>query len=406
MKIYVHHKYNSEIFWYFFHGVDVNLDDIPYPVLDIKEKNININFEYKGNKFIVIFCDDRFWDKKDGRHIIDSHLYQFQKGLINNRGWNDYFIHNHLIDFNVNIKKHSKRLGKKLDIFLIDWEGLGFLEKYKILDYQINNLFLDEFKLNTKYTNYPTTQILSSFLYTNGLNFRDFYYFSDFLKLKKERDYKLHYAVRRPTEKKFKNIEILDKIKSDDFIITYSSYVNTHDNDDLKYRKIAKFFEDNIISKFKDTAFFNKRKYGIENFGEETNNNNTREMLWKLLPFSEVEMLDEYVEDGFITEKLFLRILAEKPFIPTNIEAVKFYENICKKYNQPITEYPLEYKTLDDIIDTLNECINNTEKWEELVNNITNWVIELKTSIIKILDNNNSYLDFIKNQHKNEKEVI
>jgi len=406
MKIYVHHKYNSEIFWYFFHGVDVNLDDIPYPVLDIKEKNININFDYKGNKFTVIFCDDRFWDKKDGRHIIDSHLYQFQKGLINNRGWNDYFIHNHLIDFNIKIKKHSKRLGKKLDIFLIDWEGLGFLEKYKILDYQINNLFLDEFKLNTKYTNYPTTQILSSFLYTNGLNFRDFYFFSDFLKLKKERDYKLHYAVRRPTEKKFKNIEILDKIKSDDFIITYSSYVNTHDNDDLKYRKMAKFFEDNIIPKFKDTAFFNKRKYGIKNFGEETNNNNTREMLWKILPFSEVEILDEYVEDGFITEKLFLRILVEKPFIPTSIESVKFYEKICKNYGEPIPSYPLKYEKLEDIIDTLNEYISNDEKWEILVKDITNWVILLKSSLIKILDNNNSYLNFIINQDINEKEVI
>lgn len=406
MKIYVHHKYKSEIFWYFFHGVKINLDDIPYPVLDIKEKNININFDYKGNKFTAIFCDDRFWDKKDGRHIIDSHLYQFQKGLINNRGWNDYFIHNHLIDFNVKIKKHSNKLGKKLDIFLIDWEGLGFLEKYKILDYQINNLFLDEFILNTKYTNYPTTQILSSFLYTNGLNFRDFYYFSDFLKLKKERDYKLHYAVRRPTDKKIKNIEILDKIKSDDFIITYSSYVNTHDNDDIKYREIAKFFEENVISKFKDTAFFNKRKYGIDNFGEETNNNNTREMLWKILPFSEVEILDEYVEDGFITEKLFLRILAEKPFIPTNIDAVKFYENVCKKYNQPINEYPLEYKTLDDIIDTLNECIDNNEKWQELVNNITDWVISLKKSIIKILDNNNSYLDYILNDVPSKKHTI
>ena len=54
----------------------------------------------------------------------------------------------------------------------------------------------------------------------------------------------------------------------------------------------------------------------------------------------------------------------------------------------------------------LNECINNTEKWEELVNNITNWVIELKTSIIKILDNNNSYLDFIINDMPYKKHTI
>mgnify|MGYP001395627276 CR=1 FL=1 len=60
--------------------------------------------------------------------------------------------------------------------------------------------------------------------------------------------------------------------------------------------------ENPVLSKFKDDAVFNKRKYGIHNFGEETNNNNTREMLWKVLPFSEVEILDEYIEDGFITE--------------------------------------------------------------------------------------------------------
>ena len=43
MKLYIHHKYKSEIFWYLFHGVDIDLDDIPYPVLDIKKKNIEIN---------------------------------------------------------------------------------------------------------------------------------------------------------------------------------------------------------------------------------------------------------------------------------------------------------------------------------------------------------------------------
>ena len=103
MKLYIHHKYKSEIFWYLFHGVDIDLDDIPYPVLDIKKKNIEINFKYREENFTAIFCDERFWNKKDGRHIIDSHLYQLQKKLIDNRGWNDYFIHNHLTDFNVKI---------------------------------------------------------------------------------------------------------------------------------------------------------------------------------------------------------------------------------------------------------------------------------------------------------------
>ena len=406
MKLYVHHKYKSEIFWYLFHGVDVNLDDIPYPVLDIKNKDISILFEYKNKKFTTIFCDDRYWDKKDGRHIFDSHLYQLQKKLIDNRGWNDYFIHNHLTDFNIEVKKHSDKLSKKLDLFLIDWEGLNFLTKYKILDYQKNNLFLDEFLLNRKYTNYPTTQVIASLLYTNGLNFRDFHYFSDFLKLKKDYKYKLHYAIRRPTDKKINNVKVLSKINSNDFIITYSSYVNKHENDDKSYIKIVELFEKNIIPTFKKESFFNKKEYGIENFGEETNVNNTRELLWKILPFAEIEILDEYVEEGFITEKLFLRILAEKPFIPTTINSVKFYENICNKYGSPIPPYPLEYKTLDDIIDILNDSLNNEKEWEQLVMDIQNWVILLKKSLIKILNTNNSYLDFVLNDKKRESNII
>ena len=406
MKLYIHHKYKSEIFWYFFHGVDVDLDDVPYPVLDIKKKNIEINFKYRKENFTAIFCDDRCWYNQDGRHIIDCHLYQLQKKLIDNRGWNDYFIHNHLIDFNVKIKKHSNRLGKKLDMFLIDWEGFFTLEKYKILDYQKNNLFLDEISLNKKYISYPTTQILSSFLYTNGLNFRDFYYFSDFLKLKKDYQYKLQYAVRRPTDKKISNIESLNKIKSDKFIITYSSYVNTHDNDDAMHIKRAKFFEKNIVSSFKNTSFFDKRKYGIENFGEETNNNNVRELLWNVLPFAEMEILDEYTEEGFLTEKLILRILAEKPFISTNIKDIEFYENICKKYGEPISKYPLEYKKIDDVVDILNEYLNDDTKWNTFIEDVRNWVVSLKSALIKILNNNNSYLDFILDEQENQKALL
>ena len=154
------------------------------------------------------------------------------------------------------------------------------------------------------------------------------------------------------------------------------------------------------------SSFFDKRKYGIENFGEETNNNNVRELLWNVLPFAEMEILDEYTEEGFLTEKLILRILAEKPFISTNIKDIEFYENICKKYGEPISKYPLEYKKIDDVVDILNEYLNDDTKWNTFIEDVRNWVVSLKSALIKILNNNNSYLDFILDEQENQKALL
>lgn len=395
MKIYVHHKYDSEIFWYFFHGVKIEPKDIPAPVLDIGDENIEVKFNYKGIEFTTIFCDDRLWNKKDGNHVIDSHIFQFQKKLINNRGWNDYFIENHNKYFIPYIEEYSVRLNKKLDIFLIDWEGLHFLKKCKLLQFQNNNIFLDEANLNNNYTFYPITHILGSFIYKSGLPIKDFYYFSDFLKLKKEFEYKLHYGVRRPTEEKVKNIENLLKINSDDFLITHSSYIHRNENFEKNYLKILTYFQEKVVPAFKKSSLINKRKYGIEDFGEELNYNNIREMMWKVIPLSEVEIIDEYIKDGYVSEKSIIRILAEKPFIPTNTSVIDFYKNICDIFEENSPEYPLKYKNIEDIVDLLNLKLKDDTEWSNLVLILKEYVSSLKLSLFNIINNNNSYLDIL-----------
>ena len=50
MKFYVHHKYSSNLFWYLFHGTDV--EQIPSYYFDIQNsKDVEINTTY--NDFVM-----------------------------------------------------------------------------------------------------------------------------------------------------------------------------------------------------------------------------------------------------------------------------------------------------------------------------------------------------------------
>ena len=81
----------------------------------------------------------------------------------------------------------------------------------------------------------------------------------------------------------------------------------------------------------------------------------------------------------------------------------QYYNNEIKIKSLILHDLIKSYK---DFINMNNDCINDDKKWEEMVTNITNWVKSLKTSIIKILDNNNSYLDFVINDVPTKKHTI
>ena len=89
-KIYIHHKYTNEVFWYLFHGTDVLLEDVPanyYHTID----EIEITTNYRNIEYRIIFCEEKNWDRLDGIHIFDFHLSALECGIITDRGYTHEF---------------------------------------------------------------------------------------------------------------------------------------------------------------------------------------------------------------------------------------------------------------------------------------------------------------------------
>jgi len=93
---YVHHYYTYELFWYFFHGVAVDVkNDVPTWTYEnrynknikIKE-TIKINCSYKNNDITIYFVNENDWDKDDGYHIFDYNINLIENNLVADRGWN------------------------------------------------------------------------------------------------------------------------------------------------------------------------------------------------------------------------------------------------------------------------------------------------------------------------------
>ena len=303
MKFYVHHKYSSNLFWYLFHGTDV--EQIPSYYFDIQNsKDVEINTTYNDTVIDIIFCDDRYWDKLDGNHIIDSHVKGMELGINDDRGYNHKFYNYLIHEFVPNLKDKAKILKDKLHFFYIDWEGYTHVSRIGLTHSPHIQVFADEFKKssNWKIGNYKNhiyvfTQVINSFIHTSGLGIKNFYFFHDYLKHKTDYKYKLSYSVRRMTHHKLENTKEFLKL-GNDALFTYSSYGYQDDTVDLTIKTPLKEFNENIKPFLPKESFINKRGCGIHDWGSEENRNNIDEMMYKILPLAEIELIDEYIEDG------------------------------------------------------------------------------------------------------------
>ena len=400
MKFYVHHKYSSNLFWYFFHGTDIK--NIPsYYFDEQKESDVEIKTTYKENDITILFCGDRYWDKLDGNHILDSHVKGMELGINSDRGYNHKFYNYLINDLVPDIKEKGKLLKDKLHFFYIDWEGYTHVSKIGLTNINHIKVFGDEFKkgINWKAGNYKNhiyafTQVFNSFIHTSGLGIKNFYFFHDYLKHKNDYKYKLSYSIRRMTQHKLENSKEFLKL-GDDCLLTYSSYGYQNDTVDLNIEKPWKEFNETIKPKLPKESFINKRGIGIHDWGSEENRNNIEEMMYKILPLAEIELIDEYILDGFITEKSIIRILAGKPFIPFQRQTISFYENLLKEFNLPIIEYPLKFEEGDLPINELSKIIKDEVDYRKLKKDLQNWVMNLRNGLIKIIESNNSYLDIM-----------
>ena len=421
-KIYVHHNYTYELFWYFFHGVNVDINDVvthtnketafnkKVPITN----HIKIKAEYKNNKLEILFCGDDLWER-DGEHILDYSIYALQKELVSDRGYNtliNKMIDNELIPFFNKIVTNTKNI----HFFHLDWEGHNPYYHHKmdtIMDKRIN-VYLDEMESDIEPIKYPNkhflfTNTFISFIYPNTLGLREFKFFGEILKYKTDYKYKINFPIRRIYGHKLRVYNKIKTIQNSQINITNSSF---HDTPQYSMDTVDSL-RNSILEKLGKNNFIEKRGYGIYDWGGEWNENNVKEMMWKLFGISEVNLIPEYHPDeaynnirknenpllignSFMTEKSVSHILAKKPFIPFYYKTIEFYDSILIKHGYTPIEYPIKYYFVNEIIDEINEMASNNE-WSLFKQKLQDWVNNTHDSLINILNTNNDYLNHLIN---------
>jgi hypothetical protein len=123
-------------------------------------------------------------------------------------------------------------------------------------------------------------------------------------------------------------------------------------------------------------------------------------MYYKILSLAEVEILDEWMEMDYISEKSVIRILSGKLFLPSSFKLFDFYNEMQVKYNKIPHTLSFRYNSFDELVDLINKSVNNESKWNDLKTDLKKWVETTRKNIIDICYSNNSYLDIILNKSK------
>ena len=427
-KIYIHHNYSYERFWYFFHGVDVDIKNVPtHTNLDTAfNKNIPITdkvyipIKYKGEEIEVSFVGDDKW-KEPGHHIFDYSIFLYDVKMASDRGFNSNIMDT--VD-NIVLPKLNSSVSKKnkIHFIYIDWEGHNAYKHHKF-DTNLNkniNVYVDE---NDELYSYPNSYNpfslnFMSFIYPNTLGLREYVFFNDLLKNRKSGyKHKMNYPIRRLYRTKLEMFAKIQKTKN--INITHSSFHDTkqYSNDQaFGYREEIKKLigEENIIQ---------KRGYGLDDWGGEWNDDNLKEFLFKMFNIAEVSILPEYywkmnlqsmdisksemkkIGTHYMTEKTITHILAGKPFIPFYRETIEYYDSILLDNGFTPIHYPLEFDKLIDVIDELDELANDEDKWNEFRNKLQKWVDVTRNSILEIVNTRNHLLDVIIKEPKTLKKV-
>ena len=293
----------------------------------------------------------------------------------------------------------------------IEWEGHDAFAAHnwiKTLNPRVQ-VFVDETetpKRGVVNHHYAFTNTVWSFLSPNTLGIRDYYFFHDYLKYKNDYKYKINVPIRRLYGDKAEIAEKVLSLNNPNITVTHSSFGNT-----AQYAEDISGFRKEIISKIPSENFIDKRGYGIHDWGGEWNDNNMNENMWKMFGISEVTILFErsplkdfktnkfgfLVGQSYMTEKTISHIMVGKPFIPFHIETVNFYNNVLKKYNKPTVDFPIQYLYIVEKLEWLGELTQDEDRWNEFLELITKWTLNLRTGLVEIIHENNCYLDYVVN---------
>ena len=400
IKIYIHHKYTYELFWYFFHGVEVNPTEITtvteqnrYQV-KIWDSNVqSIKAKYRGINLDLRFVNDRDWHDIDAHHIFDVTIHSLQSELTSDR----MFIYptlqifrNNIIPFINNLPNDIK---KNTHVSWINWEGFDLSEEHIdiVQDIDDNVHLYNDNITNPDKVKYIFSQTLMSFIFPDTQAIREYYFFYDWLKLKTEYEYKLLYPVRRIYDSKLYIANGIKKdLNEDDTLITYSSFTdsNHYVTKDEYESDYAEFL------KLPNLKRLEKRGYNIEDFGGEWMSNNMEEGMWKMFGIADVNLIHENPMVQCFSEKTICHILAGKLFIDAHYRTIVKIHKVLELYGYTIPNYPLpEYDDITNIFPWLREQMDDDSKWNDLKDELKTWLEYVRKSFLEIVNTRNSLID-------------
>ena len=429
-KIYVHHNYSYERFWYFFHGVDVDINDVlthtnmdnafnkQIPITD----KVNIKCKYKNNNLDITFVGKADWHL-EGHHLLDYSIDLYDRNLVSDRGFNSNI--RKIVDKEYIPLLNSKcgYSNTKYHFMYIDWEGHNPYYEHNMKD-TLNsniNLYVDEDNDDIQNKHYLFTNNIMSFIYPDTLGLKNYIHFAEILKYKNDYKHKINYPIRRFYRNKLILLKKIMNLQNRKINVTHSSFHDTkhYAGGDDEMRK-------DLIEKIGIENFIEKRGYGIHDWGGEWNVNNLDEFMWKMFGIAEVNILPEYnyahskehgsfredtkmIGESYITEKTISHIFANKPFIPLSINTINFYNNMLKLHSYEPIPFPFEYNDLstdNDSVYKLNELANNEDDWNEFITKLKEWNSHTRNSILEIINTQNSFLDIMMKEPLLEKNNI
>lgn len=425
-KIYVHHKYSYERFWYFFHGVDINIDDVivytnlenAFNKFETIEDDVSIKCKYNGVDLDIHFVKDSKYDL-EGHHILDYSIDLYDKNLVSDRGFNSnirYLIDREYIPL---LNRVCKYKNTKFHFFYIDWEGHNPYYEHNMnttLNKNIN-LYVDEKDDNILHKKFVFTNTFMSFIYPNTLGLKEYYNFADILKYKNDYKHKINFPIRRFYRNKLQLYKKIINLKNRKINITHSSF-----HDTKQYSGSEEEIRKEVIRSIGPDNFIEKRGYGIHDWGGEWNSNNLNEFIWKMFGIAEVNIIPEYdpyesikhgingnqshlIGKSHMTEKSVSHILANKPFLPISYTTIEFYENFLRNNGYTISEFPIKYNNITDVIEEINEICNDEIRWNIFKIELQSWLNDVRSSILEMIDIKNSFLDvLIETNISNEKK--
>jgi hypothetical protein len=405
MKIYVHHPYQKSIFYKIAHNTK-NRESL------INDREGTVKCSYKGNEFELIFKTEISFED-DGIHLLDYFTALFHGDKDEKIGYiqrdNHYMeketqqiltIYN---DFLKNCPTNQKWIityfrtekilqTKDVNVYDEKWveiERLLFnLSNHHIV---IDNMFLNN-GVEIKYPNLHYALTNTVFQWNEIIGIRWFYEFKQ-IRDKLNFDYDLMYSIKNHKVNRVEIINELEKLKINRLLLQRSDSLQNPD-----YKKRSPSIEHIPVNSV----------LGNNDFSDISwlqNHQGYMDMFFRVLPKAKMQILCESwswskneFTSQYLSEKTFMLILANIPFISTHEYPLIMLEKMFDVPPHPFYKESLRCKTngklFANFVKTFMDDFENNYKlckeWSDLVH----------TKLMYLIENENSLLDLILSDFK------